>query len=367
MSIDPSAMQDNHNVLEVEREVSGRRTLASYFVTILTDHCAGMGLPEEQLFQICGLDPVTLKDPEQRFPLASFLRLCEVAAEALDDPGLGLSIGALMTADHLGPYGFALMSSDTAREMMAKAERYSVLAIGGGKNVFDIHEDVCIRYWRHEDAENTAGWRIMDELVMASAVTMTRTLLGDNGWSPEWVSFTTPAPEDMAPYEKIFQCPLRFDSDAYAIAFDPNLLDVELRRVHPQVKLQLDKLCEDLLASLASAEDPAWLTRCRTLVVAALESPPPELSAIASELNMSPSTLRKRLAERSTNFRHLVDEIRSELASAYLRQQGLSLVDIAYLLGFSEQSAFQRAFKRWTGKTPGEYRVANELRSRSKN
>ena len=358
MSIDPTAMQDDTSATEATEELPGGNTLASFFVTILTDHCAVAGLPAEQLFNACDIDLATLNDPEQRFPLSSFLHLCEVAAEKLGDPGLGLSIGARMTADYLGPYGFVLMSSNTAREMMAKAERYSVLAIGGGRNVFEMTEDSCIRYWLHQDAEATAGWRIMDELVMASAVTMSRSLFGADSWSPSWVSFANAAPENETPYADLFRCPLHFDAEAYAIAFDASLLDIEVRRVHPQIKLQLDQLCEDLLASLACAEDPVWLTQCRSLILEALSSPPPELNAIAEALGMSPSSLRKRLADHSTSFRQLVDEIRHELAVAYLRKPSLSLVDIAYLLGFSEQSAFQRAFKRWTGTTPGEYRAA---------
>lgn len=150
-SIDPNAMPD-------------RPTLASFFVRILTNHYAAHGRPAEQLFAGCRLDPATLDDPEQRFPLHDFLRLCEFAANELHDPCLGLGLGTRMNPDYLGPYGFALMSSNTPREMMVQAERYSVLAIGGGSHVFEERDGECIRCWRHGEAEATPGWRIMDEL-----------------------------------------------------------------------------------------------------------------------------------------------------------------------------------------------------------
>lgn len=357
MPIDRNAQREDNGIVDTPiDDGTVTPTLANFFVTILSDHCDEQGLPADKLFGLAGLEADDLNDPEQRFPLSKFFALCEVAAKSLDDPHIGLHVGTRISADYLGPYGYALMSSNTLREMMRKAERYSVLAIGGGSNVFELRDELCIRYWRHRDADSSRGWRILDELVMASAVTMTQTLTGNDQLIPQWVSFPFAQPKDTRPYESVFQCPLRFNCDAHAIAFDATLLDVEIRRVHPQVKQQLDQLCDDLLARLANSKDPEWLTRCRSLIASALASPPPELGSVAADLGISASTLRRRLSNRSTTFRHLVDDIRKELAIEYLNSPNLSLIDIAYLLGFSEQSAFQRAFKRWTGHTPGEYR-----------
>lgn len=331
-------------------------TLASYFVRILADYCAAQGLSAEQLFTDCEIDRAVLDDPEQRVDYTDFLLLCQAAANALDEPALGLHLGQQMKPEYLGPYGFALMSSDTPREMMAKATRYSVLAIDAGFNEFVELGDECIRYWRHAFSESVSGSHFLDELVTASWLVMAREIGGQQDFKPNWVSFCSAKPADPTPYDNLFGCPVTFEAAEYAVAFDKEVLDIPIRHGHPELRAQLDALCEQLLTQLLNEQDPEWLRECRRLIIESLEVEPPELGGIAKNLGIASGTLRLRLAKCGRTFRGLVDEIRQEMALSYLQNPDLGLVDIAYLLGFSEQSAFQRAFKRWTGHSPGEYR-----------
>ena len=98
------------------------------------------------------------------------------------------------------------------------------------------------------------------------------------------------------------------------------------------------------------------LLRARSLIAHRLSEAPVELAWVASQLAISPRTLQRALQDDGRSFSGLVDEVRCELAKNYLTDASLGVVDLAFLLGFSEQSAFQRAFKRWTGMTPGDYR-----------
>ncbi len=103
------------------------------------------------------------------------------------------------------------------------------------------------------------------------------------------------------------------------------------------------------------APDPL-VTRVHDFIARTVRDTPPELEAVAGALELSPRALKRRLADRGTSFTQIVDDTRRELALGYIADASLTLVDVAYLCGFSEQSAFNRAFKRWTGMPPGEYR-----------
>lgn len=331
-------------------------TLASSFVRILADYCGSHGLSAEKLFSTRGLDIGLLDEPEQRIGYLDFLRLCELAQRELNDPFLGLHLGAQMKTSYLGPYGFALMSSSSPREMLPQAARYSTLAIGVGMNVFEERGDEFIRYWRNPFGDALPSSRFLDELVMASWIAMIRNVVGSADVCSKWASFRSPEPSDRRPYEAWFRCPLTFSAPDYALGFDRRLLDVKLPQGHPEVRASINALCEQMLGKLAEAHDPPWLRDCRRSIASSLATGATDLAKVAQDLNVTPATLRQRLSRRSTSFSVVVDDVRHELASRYLKDPSLSLVDIAYLLGFSEQSAFQRAFKRRAGVTPGEFR-----------
>lgn len=331
-------------------------SLAHFFLRILTDYCEPRGLPSATLMQVCGRRPEDVEDPDRRFPYLDFLKLCEHAAGALGDPLLGLHLGLQMKPKYLGPYGFALLSSGSVRELLVQASRYSVLAIDCGVNVFEECGDECIRYWRHTFGSEVPGSRYVDDLVMSSWAAMIGLISGRPDLAPRWVSFPYPAPRESATYEAIFRCPVRFGTADFAISFDRRYLELQLDQGHPEVRVSLNALCEQALARLEASREPGWLTSCRQLIAAALTSEVPTLSSIARRQDISAATLRSRLSKRDLSFRDLLEETRHELAVDYLANASLSLIDIAYLLGYSEQSAFQRAFKRRQGLTPGEYR-----------
>ncbi len=110
------------------------------------------------------------------------------------------------------------------------------------------------------------------------------------------------------------------------------------------------------LQRLQTSAEPAWLQSCKGAIMNALRTGTPELEQIAPQLELSPRSLRRKLAEQGLSFRSLLDELRCELAKRYIEDPGLTLVEMAYLLGYSDQSTFQRAFRRWIGQAPARYR-----------
>ena len=336
----------------------GDNSFAGFFSRIVLDHWIDHGQSPERLVQCCPAAALLQGgDIDARIPGDSFLEVCSAVQHQLQEPLLALQLGLRMKPSYLGPYGFALISARTGRELQQQASRYSLLAIGVGRNVFDVQDDVCIRYWRSFLPERSEGDLFLGDMFMASSLMMIRQILGVPDVAPTWASFRQAQPQDTSLYQQIFKCSLRFGAEDFAMAFDSRYLDLPLPMgAHPEVLSSMNALCERMLSDLTSPKDPDWLIACRKAIVDSFKSGTPDLNTVSARLNMAPATLRAHLARRATSFRQIAEELRHELALKYLRDPALSLVDVAYLLGFSEQSAFQRAFKRRTGMTPGEYR-----------
>ena len=144
-----------------------------------------------------------------------------------------------------------------------------------------------------------------------------------------------------------------FPAPETAIAFSVTGTDKPLPTSNPQLVAMMEDVCARLLEEPGDSLEPAWLSIARAAVLESFKLGMPELSRIAGAAGMTEDELRKQLNRRGLSFRSFVDNLRHGLAMGYVRDPTLTLVDIAFLLGFSEQSAFQRAFKRWTGKTTG--------------
>lgn len=331
-------------------------SVASHFVRLLTDHAVAQGLPAADLLRATGLADFPLDDNERRLPFSDFRHLCDCASELLHDPDLGLHAGASVRPGHLGSHGYVLMSCSNGRELLERSLRYSSLVIDACRNEVEERDGLCIRYWRSNLPGGAPAGRIQDDMNMAVWISMARWVGARPDHRPSWVSFRHAEPADTSEYQRLFGCPLIFDAADTAVAFPASLLDQPLPQGNAAVRQMLDALCERLLAQLADQAEPSWLGACRRAISQALQQGVPEPVQVAASLDLSEAELRQRLASRGLSFRALVDDLRQQLGLGYIRDPGLSLVDIAYLLGFSEQSAFQRAFKRWTGRTPGEYR-----------
>jgi AraC-like DNA-binding protein len=323
---------------------------------LLTDYAEVQGLNAVDIFRACDVDCKVLDDPDTRVPADNFLKLCELIGDYVGVAHLGLELGARMRPRYLGTYGFTLLSCSTTRELLREFLRYSVLSNNSGCVSVEDRGEQCVMSWRSFLTPGTDGATLLDELVLASWTTIRRQIRCSNGAPPKWVSFRHAAPHDLTPYQNLFRCEVRFGADEVALAFSSNDLDEQLPHGNPQVLAVMTSLCHRLRRRLGDPQDPAWLAECRRVVIDAFRNGDPDIANVSGVLGMSPSVLRQKFKQHGLSFRAFTDELRHELALGYLNDSTLHLADVAHQLGFSEQSAFQRAFKRWTGKTPGEYR-----------
>lgn len=171
---------------------------------------------------------------------------------------------------------------------------------------------------------------------------------------PRVVEFSHAAPADLSEHRRIFQSPIRFARPATTLVLPRQALDLPLLQADPGLCAVLERQLRELLARLPAGE--SVLDRVRRLITTELCGGDPSVESVARRMHISPRTLHRRLRDAETSYRAVVDDLRQDLAVRYLAEDRLAIAEAAYLLGFSEASAFHRSFKRWTGRTPADYR-----------
>jgi AraC-like DNA-binding protein len=169
------------------------------------------------------------------------------------------------------------------------------------------------------------------------------------------VRFVHPRPEDTTEHQRIFDCPLAFEQPRNEIVIRREDLARPIFPTNPELLERLEQFAQELLDRLYAPD--TWADRVTHLIGQTLwRGEKPTLDAVAYELAISPRHLQNKLKAEGTTYRRLRDRVRKEIAVDYLKRPDVAIYDIAFLLGFSEQSAFNHAFKRWTGDSPREYR-----------
>ncbi len=301
-----------------------------------------------------GIDPDAPVDPSQMVSDTDYYafleRLAEVDPDAVDLP---LRTGASMRCGDYGAFGLAFKSALSFRGSCERSERYGrVLTSVSTYTVEDTDHGSYVHL--HRDGERRLGLVMSNEATIASILTIGREVSTDP-LEPLAVFFKHPAPRTTARHERFFGCAVNFDADRDALLMSAQALDAPNRVGDPSISKFFDTHLDAELAQLDADDDLP--KRVRIHVAQALSEGIPKISDVARRLGMSGRTLQRRLSDQGYSFQSLVDEARRQLAERLLRQSKYSLAEIAYLTGFSEQSAFNRAFKRWAGQTPRSYRL----------
>ena len=280
---------------------------------------------------------------ERRIPLEKYCALLDLAAEVTRDDHFGLRFGATDAFDTASVLGHILRNSPNIGAAISNAARY-----------LRVHVDAVELSLMFAGREARLVYRLADpsiavsrhyaELLMVYALNVFR-LAVDESWSPDEVWFRHGPPADLAPYRRYFGAPVRFDQSDYTTVFDRGLFGRPLRAFDHQLLGILEEHASAILAQLPPPDDD--LTgRLEQFVIGALPNDGAGVGAAARALGMSTRTLQRRLRERGIVFARLVDEVRRRLSVKYLADGTLSLGEIAWLLGYSESSAFNRAYRR---------------------
>ncbi len=173
-------------------------------------------------------------------------------------------------------------------------------------------------------------------------------------WHVDSVEFQHDSPAHDAELERVFGCPIRFGAKQTQLRFAPAVLEMPHARSDPRLVAVLTRYADSLMSALPNRDDV--VASARSAIVRQIATSSPSLEKTAAALNWTDRTLQRRLADSGMTYSGLADDVRRDLALKYIAHAGLSIGEIAYLLRFSDATAFHRAFHRWTGCTPTDYR-----------
>jgi AraC-like DNA-binding protein len=319
------------------------RVAASY-VQLLFEHLAKLGRADA-----LGQAPA----PTETF--VSMRRWQALLERARDlDPGpkssFPLRLARGIAPRHFGVVGFAALACDTLGEALLRLERYHRSVYDA--NVAQVHpvpEGLCIEW----GVERGRPGALVDETAIAALVQLAREFTGRPVRALA-VDFVNPRPADLRPYEDFFGGPVRFGQPSTRVVLSARDLALPLRGADAALLALLDAQAERLLQEVAAVSEPVGVWR--QALVGLIRSGRSSLADLAHSLQMSPRSLQRRLAEQGHTFQTLLGQTRQQLAEAYLRDANVELAEVALLLGYSEQSAFTRAFRQWTGQAPLQWR-----------
>jgi AraC-like DNA-binding protein len=324
-------------------------------VRALVAELASYGVSAEALFVAADLDSAMLADPSARVPLLGAGKLALEAMRLSGQPDFALRLGASAPTRALHVVGHMLVSAGTARQAIALFQRYAPLILEGAE--YELVEADGVAALRFEHPMIRPPYeRFTTEVSLAFMANIGVALVGSAS-HPRVVRFRHEAPAEPARYVEFFHCPVEFGQPHAELVFDAELLDVPHLHTDERLCALLERRADELLTS----RDGAIAASARVRAMLGLE---PTLESLglpwaASKLGVEERTLRRQLRAEDTSWSELFEREQRERACAALARGRTPIKEVAYRTGFSEPSAFHRAFKRWTGRTPAEYRRAH--------
>jgi AraC-like DNA-binding protein len=310
------------------------------------------GVAPAELYRAAGLDPAMLDDPDRRIPYAQIVALYEEAARLTGDDAFGLHLGERTSPKVFDVLGYVLINSPTLGEGLSRVVRYHSIWNDGAGYTLDT-DGARARLGYNYLTLDGRDCRHDCEMTLAITVHLSRAATRVE-WTPVEVSFQHARPRDISEHQRIFRSPVHFSRPANEVVFDASLLSLPVADADAALCALLERHAEEMLSKFPRR---GGLTdEVRRRLCDALGGGDLGLDTLAQQLGLSARTLQRKLKDEGTSHHDLLEEIRRDLSKRYLQEPRMAICEVAYLLGFSDASAFHRAFRRWTGLTPAEFR-----------
>lgn len=308
------------------------------------------GIDPLPLYKKAGIRPELLLNPNARISINSVDKLWEQAAEVIEDPCFAIDMAELWHPSQIGALGYAWLASTTLRRALNRVVRYAHV----------ISEDLDL-----EITDTPAGLKLSadledsvftlpqhHDLLLAVLIHMCRFNFGEE-LLPVEVCLAHPAPACSKKITDYFRTDIKFDAEQTSLTLARTDADQSLMSGNREIALMHDEMLMKYMVTIKKGD---IIQQIQSIILENLPDGHVSDKMVAKELNLSERSLQRRLQERKTTFRILLDSVREMVAKQYIKNPMNRMSDIAFLLGFSEQSAFSRAFKKWTGQSPVEYR-----------
>jgi AraC-like DNA-binding protein len=316
--------------------------------------CGRLGLDTDRLLAAAGVDRATINDADARIPVEQMRALWSYAYDLSRDPDLALHAIEVLPFGAYRVIDFLAGSAPTIGAAISKVSNYFPLINNAVRLPCEVGEKQ-VSVALEATFRGSAISRPYAEYALAAVFLRTR-VATNHRYRLACIEFAYPRPHRISEHERIFECPVLFGAAANRLILARSVWDTPRKGSDPQLFSVLDAHAKLLVDQLPAAS--AVVGRVRDAINEELRGGSPRLESIASRLAMSPRTLQRRLADEGIVFNDLLDEMRLRAAKTYLSKRDVAGAEVAYLLGFAEQSSFNHAFKRWTGQTPTEYRRA---------
>jgi AraC-like DNA-binding protein len=308
------------------------------------------GIDPDPIIREAGLDPRLFDDGTNIIPHAALGRLLTLCVTRTHCPHFGLLVGQRATILSLGMVGRLMQHSETLGDAMRALVSNLSVQNRGAVPSLTISGDMALFAFSVYQPEAESADQISDGSI-AVAVNAIRALRGSD-WRPSEVLLPRFAPVDPEPYRRHFRAPVRFNQETASIVFPAHDLDLRIAGADPMMR----SLLEERILQLKSAQGSEFSDDIRRLLRTRLTSNHCSADDIAHLLTMHRRTLSRRLKGGGMGYRAITNEIRFEIARQLLQDTQVPLAQIAAALGYSEASAFTRAFRRWSGQTPTTWR-----------
>lgn len=326
-------------------------TTLSSWALLIWEELGHRSLDAAAVLAEAGIDAAQLRDPNARLPATRISRLWQLAEERSGDPGFGIAVGMRWNPTTFHALGYAWLASGSLADAFHRLARYGRLL----NDATDFSITTVGTSYLVTGAVRDPEFTPSPITVQATAVAITkmcRMLLGE-AFSPVEVQFPFAPTAATVALELNLRAPLRFGSDQAGMLVDRQDMERRLPTANPELSRSSEAIAEAYLSRL---DQEQLAPRVRQHILRELPSGGAREEDIAARLHLSARTLQRRLADEGVNFSDLLQGVRQELARDYLEDSRLNISEIAYLLGFSDQANFTRAFRRWFDTTPTEWR-----------
>ncbi len=307
----------------------------------------------EPLFQQTALNPELMRQAGGRYRINNIDQLWRKASEKIDDPCFGLNAAKVWHPSNLGALGYAMLASNTLRTSLERLVRYHSFL--SDEDIIKLDETAEGLMLTLVLSERDVDKSEQHDAALALILSMCRVNYIED-LDPVSVTLVHPKPSCSARFFEYFRSPVLFDAPAYSFTLPIEAVDKILPGSHPQLAELNDQVMIEYLAKL---DQDLIAQKVKARIIDQLPSGSVTDETVARSLYMSSRKLQRQLKSADTTFNTLLNEVRQDLAQKYLRDDDTSMTEFAFLLGFSESSAFSRAFKRWEGVSPTDYRKAS--------